>query len=136
MRKFIITLAAAATTLAVAAPASAQYAPAYRGRSYAAPYGNAYGYGSANLQRQLQQIRGERNNLARSGRLTRSEARDLDRDIASAERAIYRAGRNGMSRYEVRSIRNKLARIQNEVRRYSDYDRRGNRYGNRYGRRY
>ncbi len=141
MRTLMISLAAATTALVVAAPASAQArgnlapygAPAY-GSPYGAPYGNAYGYnsyGPGQWQRDLQQVRYQMNALARQGRLTRAEARDLDRDIRSAERAIYRSGRNGMSRYEVQSISRKIARINYELRRYSDYDRRS-RYDRRW----
>ena len=118
MRKVLIALATAGAALAVATPASAQY--------YGAPnYG--YGYDSrGQLQNELQQIRYQANNLARQGRLTRSESRDLFRDIASAERMLY----NGYGTpWQTQNLRVKVARIRYEMRRYSDYDYRGNRYG-------
>jgi hypothetical protein len=133
MRKVLISLAAAAATFAVAAPASAQ---AYGnlspyGYGYGAP---GYGYGYNNVgrwQNQVQQVRYEMQNLGRQGRLTRSEARDLNRDIRSVERTLYRSGRNGITPWEARSMDQKIARLQYEVRRYADYDY--GRYGRRYG---
>ena len=121
MRMFLISAAAAVSALAIASPASAQYYPA---PGYGAPYGNAYGYhrGANPWVNQLQQIRYQADMLARQGRLTRSESRDLFRDIRSAERAIYRKGRHGLSGREARRLDNKLGRIRYELRRYSDRD--------------
>ena len=115
MRKVLIALATAGAALAVASPASAQYYGGY----------NNYAYGYNNrgqMQNELQQIRYQANNLARQGRLTRSESRDLFSDIASAERSLYRGGNPWQ-------LNQKLQQIRYELRRYSDYDRRGNRYG-------
>ena len=129
MRKIIFTIAAAASALVVATPAAAQWgAPVYGGQvygqAYGAPYGNAYGYrqGGQQWARQLQQLRYQANTLARSGRLTRAEGRDLFRDLDNAERAIYRKGRNGLTRNEARDLNERIYRIQRELRRYSDYD--------------
>jgi hypothetical protein len=138
MRKVLISLAAAAATLAVAAPASAQvygnlspYGYGYGTPSYSYGY-NGYGYNNVGRwQSQLQQVRYEMQNLARQGRLTRAEARDLDRDLRSAERSLYRSGRNGIAPWEARSMDQRIARLQYEVRRYADYD-----YGRYNGRRY
>jgi hypothetical protein len=123
MRKVIISLAAAGAALAIATPAAAQY-------QYRAPYGNAYAYGynnRAQMQNELQQIRYQADNLARQGRLNRSEARDLYSDIQSAQIQIARSNN---SPWATRALNEKIARIRYEVRRYADYD--GNRYGNRY----
>jgi hypothetical protein len=145
MRKVLFSLAAAAATLAVAAPASAQpygnLAPGYGYNGYAYNgYGNAYGYGygnrygyqnAANLRAEIQQIRFQMNALARQGRLTRNEARDLNRDIARTERAIYDANYRGLSPWEAQNLQQRVQRLRYEVARYSDYDRRyawGRRY--------
>jgi hypothetical protein len=130
MRKVLISLAAAAATLAVAAPASAQ---AWGNPGYG--YGYGYGYNnSAQLQRELQQVRIQADRLARSGRLTRAEARDLFGAIHTAERAVYRASYNGVSPWEVRSLQQRIQRLRYEVRRYADYDgRRGYNRGHGYG---
>lgn len=134
MRKVLISIAAAAATLAVAAPASAQNYGNMTpyGYGYGAP---AYGYGYNNIgrwQNQIQQVRYQMQRLARQGRLTRAEARNLNRDIRSTERALYRSGRYGISPYEAQSIDRRIARLQFELRRYADYDR-GRYYGRRYG---
>jgi hypothetical protein len=133
MRKTLIMLAAAASALVVASPAAAQYygGPVYGAPAYGAPYGNAYGYGNgygnANpWARELQQIRYQANNLARQGRLTRSESRDLFRDIQRAERVINRKSRYGLSRSEARSLNERIGKIRYELRLYSDRD--GRRY--------
>jgi uncharacterized sporulation protein YeaH/YhbH (DUF444 family) len=122
MRKVLISLAAAAATIAVAAPASAQV------------YGNHYGYGyqnAGNLRAEIQQVRYQTSILARQGRLTRGESRDLNRDIANAERAIYNANYRGLSPWEAQNLQQRVARLRYEVARYSDYDRRGGyAYGN------
>jgi hypothetical protein len=130
MRKVILALIAAGSAVAVAAPASAQY--------YQQPYGyNGYGYNNGSgysgyynrdqMQNELRHIRIEADNLGRQGRLTRSEARDLYSDIASAERSLYRTN----NPWQARNVSEKISRIRYELRRYSDYDY--NRYG-RYGR--
>ncbi len=130
MRKVLLPLAAAASVLAVASPASAQaygnLAPGYGYGQQAYGYGNVYGYGYGNMQAQLQQIRNQAYNLMRQGRLTRAESRDLNRDIRNAERAINRSSRYGISPNEARSMQTRIANLQYEVRRYADYD--GQRY--------
>jgi Spy/CpxP family protein refolding chaperone len=128
MRKTLITLAAAASALVVASPAAAQYygGPVYAAPAYGAP---AYGYRQGNANpwaRELQQIRYQANNLARQGRLTRSESRDLFRDIQRAERVINRKSRYGLSRSEARSLNERIGKIRYELRLYSDRD--GRRY--------
>ena len=128
MRKVLFTLAAAASAIAVAAPASAQVY-GNLGPGYGYGYNNsAYGYGyrnnAGNLRAQIQQIRYQARNLSAQGRLTRAEARDLNRDIANAERAIYNAGYRGISPWEAQSLQQRVQRLHYEVARYSDYDRR------------
>jgi hypothetical protein len=128
MRRLLVTIAAAGTALAFATPASAQYFPQ---PAYGAPYGNAYGrgYNTVRYQREIQAIRLQMNELARAGRLTRSEGVDLDRDIRAAERSVYWSGRNGLSPWEARNLDGRIWNLRNELRRYSDYD--GRRWGNR-----
>ena len=128
MRKLIVSLAAASAAVAFAAPAAAQYYPQQQpyAQSYGAPYGNAYGYNNrGQLQNELQRIRYQANNLARQGRLTRSESRDLFRDIDRAERSLYRSNRPW-------EANQKIANLRAELRRYADYDGRNGRYGNGY----
>lgn len=123
MRKLLISVAAAGAALVAAAPATAQY---YGGQPYGYGQGyNGYGYGNRpQLQRELQQIRFQADNLGRQGRLTNREARDLYGDIASAERSLYRAD----DPRDVWNVQRRITRLRYELRRYADYD-----YG--YGRR-
>lgn len=117
MRKVLIALATAGAALAVASPASAQY---YGGYNNGYAYNNGYN-NRGQMQRELQQIRIQADQLARQGRLTRSESRDLYRDLASAERSLYRGGNPWQ-------LNQKIQQIRYELNRYSDYD--GRRYGN------
>ena len=134
MRKVILSLVAATASLAVAAPASAQWTNPAPGYGYGAPNGYAYGYGANRFQRELQQIRVQADRLARSGRLTRWESRDLYNDIRNAENVVYRTGYNGVSPWEARSLEQRMQRLRYEVRRYADYDgRRGYDRGHGYG---
>lgn len=143
MRNYLIPLAAAAATFAVATPASAQYyggyhpAPAYGAPAYGAPYGQAYGYrqaGTARWTHQLRQIRYDTQRFAAQGRLTRHEMRDMRRDIRSVQREIRKSARRGISPWEARRLDQRIARLQYQLARYSDWDRR--RYDRRHGQRY
>lgn len=130
MRKLPISLAVAGAAFVAAAPVSAQnyggqpygYAQGYNGYGY-----NGYGYNGygnrAQLQRELQQIRYQADNLGRQGRLTGREARDLYGDIASAERSLYRAD----DPRDVWNVRQRITRLRYELRRYADYDYRDGR---------
>ena len=117
MRKVLLTLAAAGTVLGLATPADAQWARP------------AYGYNhnmAGRWQNEIQQMRYQMDQLGRAGWLTRAEAVDLQNDIRSTERMVYRASRNGINPREARSIDIRIARVHNELRRYSDRDyRRG-----------
>jgi hypothetical protein len=133
MHKAQIFLTAAASTAAIAAPASAQVygnagfgvaIPAY-GEVYGGPY-DSYGHGGiGRLQAELGQIRYEARILARQGRLSRGESRDLRRDIWSADRELREASYGGIAPWEMRRLHERLARLRHEVRRYADYDGRG-----------
>ena len=122
MRKVLIALATAGAALAVASPASAQY---YGGYNNGYAYNNGYN-NRGQMQRELQQIRIQADQLARQGRLTRSESRDLYRDLASAERSLYRGGNPWQ-------LNQRIQQIRYELRRYSDYDRGRYGYNNSYG---
>ena len=108
MRKFLISAALVASTLAAAAPAAAQWDPQ--------PQGNAYGYNNYGqvrrlearvdqIQRQIDQL--DRRNILseREARRLRDEARDLERRID----ALARNGLNGRERYDVER---RIARLE------------------------
>jgi Spy/CpxP family protein refolding chaperone len=136
MRKVLISLAAAATALAFASPASAQYYPQPENQPFG--YGNAYnGYGQGNygqvrafqaridaIQKQIRQL--DRRDMIRDGSADRlkNESREIERRL----RAI---GRNGLNGYEANDIHSRIARLEQRVQyamssRYGRHDRNGN----------
>jgi hypothetical protein len=99
MRKVILSLAAAAATLAVAAPASAQaWGNMTPSRGYAAP---GYGYANYNranvraLQVRVDSIQRQISHLARYRMISPNEYRNLLRDSREVERAIHHNARDG-----------------------------------------
>ena len=114
MRKYLLSLAAAGTALALASPATAQWYPR-----------PAYGQNVVGRwQQEIRQLRFRMDQLRRQGRLTRPEAIDLNNDIRSTEAAIYHVGRRGVAPWEARQIDQRIRRVRQELRRYSDWDRR------------
>jgi hypothetical protein len=129
MRKFLIPIVAAASTLAVAAPASAQYVqwspPVY---SYS-PYNFGYGFSGINfarsMQARVQRVRYDIRVMRDRRVLSRNEARGLDNQARNLERRIYRASRYGISPYEARSLETQIFNLQRRVaREANDWDRR------------
>lgn len=140
MRKVLISLAAAATALAFAGPASAQYypQPQQQFNGYQAqPYGNAYGYNNRGqvralkaridaVQRQIRQL--DRRDMIRDGSADRLG--DESRNIEQRLRAV---GRGGLTGYEASDIQNRIARLEQRVQyamanRYGRHEQRGNGY--------
>jgi len=134
MRKFLIPIVVATSALAVAAPASAQWAPpTYRYQQY--NYG--YGYNGFNFARSMdarvQRIRGDVREMQARRILSWNEARGLENEAASIERRIYRASRNGIQPGEARNVENRIQRLEYRVsREASDWDGRSGRYGHYY----
>ena len=129
MRKFLISAALMASTVAVAAPAAAQWAPP-------PPQGYAYGYNNYGQVRRLQvridQIQRQINRLDQRDILSEREARRLRNESRGIEyrlRVASRYGLNGRERYE---IERQIARLERHVYREA---RDGNNWRNdRYGR--
>jgi hypothetical protein len=130
MRKFLIPFVAAASTLAIAAPASAQWAPpAYR----YAPYNYGYGFNGFNFARSMQgrveRLRGDIRAMEGRRILSWREARSLDRQADNLQRRIYGASRNGIQPGEARRLENDIRRLENRIsREATDWN---NRPGNR-----
>lgn len=124
MRKLLISAALAASTLAVAAPAAAQWAPP-------APNGYAYGYNNHGQARRLQvrvdQLQREIYRLDRRNILSNREARRLMDDARSIEYRLRRSAYNGLNYGEARDLEYRVARLENRIFREA---RDGNRYGN------
>lgn len=128
MRKVLISLAAAASALAVATPASAQYLPV--------PQGNAYGYQNnygqvRRLQARIDQIQRQINQLDRRNILSDREARRLRNESREIERRLRITSRNGLHPQERYDIERRIARLEQRLFRDA---RDGNRWGNNDGR--
>ena len=138
MRKVLISLAAAAATLAVAAPASAQsWGNMTPTRGYTAPgygYGSGYGYGNGYrygnydrsqvraLQVRVDAIQRQISHLSRNRMITRNEYHNLMQDARQVERSIRQNARDGrgLNQYEFGRMQQRIAgleyRVQRDVR--------------------
>ena len=125
MRKVLISLAAAGTALAFATPAAAQYRPAIRQRLRYNNYGQVRALQARidSVQRQIEQLRARR-------LLSRDEVNGLRSESRDLERRLYNRGRNGLNYQELRNIEDRIARLEQHVRREVRDD---NRWGNRGG---
>ncbi|HEX5237531.1 MAG TPA: hypothetical protein VFW39_03595 [Sphingomicrobium sp.] len=113
MRKFLISITVAASALAVAAPAAAQYAPRpYNnyGRGDAVGYGNGLRERVDRIQRQIRDLEYRR---VLSGR----EARYLDGEAMDLRRSIYRDSGNGIQPGERQRIEERMRRLEYRVQR-------------------
>jgi hypothetical protein len=114
MRKFLIPITVAATALAVAAPASAQYAP----RPYN-NYGrgdNVVGYGNG-LRERVDRIQRQIRDLEYRRVLSGREARYLDREAMDLRRSVYRDARNGIQPGERERTEERIRRLEYRVQR-------------------
>ena len=124
MRKVLISVAAAASALAIAAPASAQYYPAPRGPVYG--YGhNNYGH-VRNLQVRIDQLQRHINQLDRRNVIRDREAERLRDQSREIERQLRYSARNGLSPNEANSVERRIARLEQRI--YRDAND-GNRWG-------
>ena len=137
MRKLLISIVAAASAFAVAAPASAQYVqwapPVYQYN----PYNFGYNFNGINFARSMagrvERIRRDIRVMHDRRILTRSETRSLDNQARNLERRIYRATRYGINPYEARSLEGQIFSLQRRVaREANDWDRRYGRHYRRY----
>lgn len=118
MRKYLIPIVAAASTLAVAAPASAQYAPpVYRYQPY--NYGNGFeGHRfAAEMNNRVQRIRHDIRAMQARRILGFGEARALESEAANLQRRIFFASRNGIQPGEARRLENGIRRLEYRVQR-------------------
>ena len=134
MRKFLISIAAAASTVALAAPASAQYFPQ--------PQGYAYGYQSharvnfahaRALQARVDHVQREIRRLAQYRMISPREYRTLRAESRQIERSLRRNARDGygLNPREAYNVERRIARLEYRLARDV---RDGRRFA--YGRRY
>jgi hypothetical protein len=136
MRKILISAALAASTLAVAAPAAAQWAPPQ-------PQGYGYGYHGnygqvRRLQARVDQLQREIRQLDRRNILSNREARRLMDESRGIEYRLRQSAYNGLNWNESRQIDVRIGRLEQRIFReardgnryayngnYRDYDRDG-----------
>ena len=114
MRKFLIPFVAAASVLAIAAPASAQYAPPvgrYPG------YNQGYAFDGRGLQIRVERIREQIRRLEARRILSFREGRSLERQAANLQRRIFMASRNGIQPGEARRLNEEVRRLEYRVQR-------------------
>ena len=156
MRKFLISATLLASTLAIAAPAAAQWTLSYGnqyggqygnqyggqygnqygnqyGGQYGNQYGNAYGYNNNRgqvraLMVRLNHLERQIHQLDRRNILSEREAHRLQHETNQIERRLRQASYNGLNGYEARDIHMRIARLEQNIR-YQASD--GNRYANR-----
>jgi hypothetical protein len=135
MRTILISLAGAASALAITSPASAQWAPSPY--SYPAPqpapygygapgygggnaygYGNGYGYGQVGRwTSDLQRINNQMHQLSNRGLLTGRELRQMRQNVATVQNAIHKYQRNGINRNEAHDLDRRLRNLQISMQR-------------------
>ena len=132
MRTILFPLAAAASALAVATPAAAQYYPQQR-QGYAWGYGQQYNYrGHARaLQRRVDHIQREIHRLGVYRMISRREHQNLQRDAREIERRLRRDARDGrgLNPNEMYNTERRIARLEMKIARDV---RDGRRYGFRW----
>ena len=118
MRKFLIPIAAGASALTMAAPASAQWAPpVYRYQPY--NYGTAFSYHAfaRSMDARVQRIRGDIRMMERRRILGFGEARALDSQARNIQRQIFFASRNGIQPREARNLERRIRNLEFRVQR-------------------
>ena len=133
MRKFVLPIVAAASALAIAAPASAQQwsAPRYNYQPY--NYGNGWSYHrfAGEMSGRVDRIRRDIREMQRRHILGWREARSLDDQARNVQRRIFWASRNGIQPGEARRLENDIRRLEYRVsREANDWNNRpgGRRY--------
>ena len=122
MRKTLISLAVAASALAVATPASAQYFPQPQGQAFG--YNN-YGHVRA-LQARVNNLQRQIINFDRANVLSNREAARLRNEARELERRLLRSARNGLSQREAYDVERRVANLEQRVHRQALDRRRGN----------
>jgi flagellar biosynthesis chaperone FliJ len=122
MRKFLISAAVAASALAVATPAAAQYQPILRGQpGYAWGYGQNYNYRghASNLQARVDHVQRQISNLAQRRMITRNEHQNLQRDAREIERRLRHDARDGrgLNANEMYNTEHRIARLEQKIAR-------------------
>ncbi len=127
MRTMIISLAVTASALAVATPASAQWARQPAPYGYGAPGYGAPGYGqgynnyrhAGAVKARIDGIQRQIAHLAQYRMITRSEHNNLMRDSREIERRFFRNARDGrgLTQREMYDVERRVARLEQKIAR-------------------
>jgi len=127
MRKFLISAAIAASAVAVASPAAAQYYPQQQGYGQGNGYGQNANYGQArSLIARVDQIQRQIDRLDRRDRLSNREANRLRYEAQIVRNQVRRASFNGLGFRERQALEYRVARLEQRVRQEAND---GNRWG-------
>ncbi len=131
MVKFLIPAALVTATIAIAAPAAAQWAPP-------APQGYAYGYNNQSnrgiarsYEVRIKRLHQRIHRLGERGQLSRSEFLRLNRDVDVLQNRLSRASYRGLNRQEAYYIERGIAQLERNIYREA---RDGGRYGDHHSR--
>ena len=114
MRKYLIPIVAGVSVVAMAAPASAQYArpvDRYRG------YNQGYGFDGRGLQIRVDRVREQIRRLEERRVLSFREGRSLEYQAMDLQRRIARASGNGIQPGEARRLEEGIRRLEYRVQR-------------------
>lgn len=109
MRKLLVSAALILSSAIAAAPAAAQYYP----------NDNRYGYdrrGGQHIERQLYQLRQRVERAEDRDRLSPRERNQLLRQIYGIDRLYDRYRRNGLTRWEMQDIQNRVQHLRQRFR--------------------
>ena len=127
MRKYLVPIVAAASTLAIAVPASAQaWAPPVYNHQ---PYFYGHGFNGPSFARSMQgrveRIRRDIRQMEYRRILSPSETRSLEYQASNLQGRIYRASRDGIQPQEAQRLENQIRRLEYRVsRQVTDWNRR------------
>ena len=127
MRKFLVSAALVVSTAVAAAPAAAQYYP--QGNRY----GDQYRHGG-NVEQQLHQIRQRIERAEDRDRISNREREQLLRQVFQVDRLYARYRRNGLTRWEMQDIQNRIQHLRQRFRWERQDDRWDDRRDGRYDR--
>jgi hypothetical protein len=115
MRKMALCLAGGAAALGVAAPAAAQFYPAYA----PAPYGYAYPNPAiaGGMEARVASIRAQVRDLQARGLIRWDRAQNLDRQAFNLQRSIRNSTWRGISPGEAYSLNARIANLERRVAR-------------------
>ena len=126
MRNVLISVAVAASALAFAAPASAQYYPAPQGPAYGNGYNNNYNH-FRNLQVRIDRLQNQITQFDRRNVISNREAARLREQSREIERQLRYSARNGLNPHEANAFERRIASLEHRI--YRDAND-GNRWGN------